>query len=66
MPRSNTLDAQLRLDLTEYLEDGINILNSYDFSIDECELNERDCVKEHGESLFRIYQLIKEFQDVLR
>lgn len=53
-------------ELQEQLDEVKNVLRSYDFDVEECDVDELDCVKEHGEELFRIYQLLKELDEITK
>lgn len=64
MSRRASKHSRLFEELQEQLDEVRNILKSYDFDIEECEIDEHDCVKECGNDLFRIYQLLKELDEI--
>lgn len=64
MSRRASKNSRLMEELQEQLDEVRNILKSYDFDIEECEIDEHDCVKEHGDDMFRIYQLLKELDEI--
>lgn len=66
MPRRTTKNTRLMEELSEQLDEVTATLKSYDFDIEECEVDERDCHKEHGDSLFRVYELVKELREISR
>lgn len=64
MSRRASKNSRLFEELQEQLDEVRNVLKSYDFDIEECEIDEYDCVKEHGDDLFRIYQLLHELDEI--
>jgi len=66
MSRRATKNSRLFEELQEQLDELRNILKSYDFDVEECEIDEHDCVKEHGDDLFRIYQLFTELNGITK
>ena len=64
MPRRTSKNTRLMEELSEQLDEVKAILKSYDFDIEECDADEIECVDEHGESLFRVYQLLKELGEI--
>jgi hypothetical protein len=53
-------------ELLDQLDEMKAVLKSYDFDLEECEVDERECVAEHGEDLFRIYQLLREVEEIAK
>lgn len=66
MPRRASKNTRLMEELQEQLDEVKAVLKSHDFDVDECEVDEQDCVREHGEELFRIYQLLKEIDEIAK
>ena len=66
MARRTSKNSRLMEELQEQLGEMRNVLKSYDFDIEECEIDEHDCVKEYGDDLFRIYQLLKELDEITK
>lgn len=64
MPRRASKNSRLMEELQEQLDEVKAVLKSHDFDIDECDMDELECVREHGEDLFRIYQLLKELDEI--
>lgn len=66
MARRPSKNTRLMEELQEQLDEVRNVLKSYDFDVEECDVDELDCVKEHGDDLFRIYQLLKELDEITK
>ena len=66
MSRRASKNSRLFEELQEQLDELRNILKSYDFDVEECEIDEHYCVKEHGDDLFRIYQLFTELDGITK
>lgn len=66
MRRRASKNSRLMEELQEQLDEVRAVLKSYDFDVEECDLDEQDCVDEHGEDLFRIYQLLKELDEITK
>lgn len=66
MPRRTSKNSRLMEELQEQLDEVKAVLKSYDFDVEECDVDEQECVDEHGEDLFRIYQLLKELDEISR
>lgn len=64
MPRRNSKNSRLMEELAEQLDEVKAVLKSYDFDIEECEVDEQECHDEFGEDLFRVYQLVKELTEI--
>jgi hypothetical protein len=66
MSRRTSKNVRLMEELQEQFDEVKAVLKSYDFDLDECEMDELDCVRTHGEHMFRLYELIKEINEIIR
>lgn len=66
MSRRASKNSPLMEELQEQLDEVKTILKSYDFDTQDCEVDEQYCAREHGEDLFRIYQLLKEIEEITK
>lgn len=66
MSRRASKNSRLMEELQEQLDEVKAVLKSYDFDVEECDVDENECAKEHGEELFRIYQLLKEIDEIAK
>lgn len=64
MSRRASKHTRLMEELKEQLDEVKAVLKSHDFDIDECDMDELECVREHGDNLFRVYQLLKEIEEI--
>ena len=66
MPRRASKNSRLMEELQEQLDEMKAVMKSHDFDVEECEVDEQECAHEHGEEIFRIYQLLKEIEEIAR
>lgn len=66
MPKKISANVRLMEAIAEQLGELKAILRDYDFDLEECEIDEVACVDEHGEEMFRIYELLKELEEITR
>lgn len=66
MARRSTRNSRLFEELQEQLDEVRAVLRSHDFDVEECEIDEQDCVDEHGDDLHRISQLLKELDEITK
>lgn len=66
MPRRISKNTRLMEELQEQIDEVKAVLKSYDFDVEECDADEIECVDMHGEVLFRVYQLLKELEDIAK
>lgn len=64
--RRPSKNYRLLEELSEQLDEMKAVLKSHDFDIDECEMDEEDCMDLYGEELFRVYQLLKEIEQIVK
>lgn len=66
MSRRVSKNTRLMEELAEQLDEVKAVLKSYDFDVEECDVDEQECHEEHGDELFRVYQLVKELEEITK
>lgn len=66
MSRRSSRNSRLFEELQEQFDEVKAVLRSHDFDVEECELDEQDCADEHGDDLHRIFQLLKELDEITK
>lgn len=64
--RRPSKNYRLMEEITEQLDEMKAVLKSHDFDVDECEIDEEECVEIHGDDLYRICQLLKEIDEIAK